>query len=146
MVRKKKLNSIPQKYYKISAFLTTGVQTLQNSSHDRAGDRISDWSSSQAAVGVPLPHAAVSAFVAIDLTKDNILVRILLKHISSARFYLNFPTGKLFGKLSFLQNFSGGAHSALKHRYITLQPKEIILELSGSKILWFDVQNHQSKS
>ena len=53
----------------------------------------------------------------------------------SARFYLNFPTGKLFGKLSFLQNFSGGAHSALKHRYITLQPKEIILELSGSKIL-----------
>ena len=54
---------------------------------------------------------------------------------NSARFYLNFPTGKLFGKLSFLQNFSGGAHSALKHRYITLQPKEIILELSGSKIL-----------
>ena len=42
---------------------------------------------------------------------------------TSARFYLNFPTGKLFGKLSFLQNFSGGAHSALKHRYITLQPK-----------------------
>ena len=39
---------------------------------------------------------------------------------NSARFYLNFPTGKLFGKLSFLQNFSGGAHLALKHRYITL--------------------------
>ena len=54
--------------------------------------------------------------------------------IVSARFYLNFPTGKLFGKLSFLQNFSGGAHSALKHRYIAIQPKEIILELSGSKI------------
>ena len=30
---------------------------------------------------------------------------------ASARFYLNFPTGKLFGKLSFLQKkFSGGAH------------------------------------
>ena len=27
----------------------------------------------------------------------------------SARFYLNFPTGKLFGKLSFLQkHFAGG--------------------------------------
>ena len=41
-------------------------------------------------MGVPLPHAAVSAFVAIDLTKDNILVRILLNtydlisHISFA--------------------------------------------------------------
>ena len=27
---------------------------------------------------------------------------------SSANFYLNFPTGKDFGKLSFLQNNSGG--------------------------------------
>ena len=61
--------------------------------------------------------------------------KIMKKVSASARFYLNFPTGKLFGKLSFLQNFSGGAHSALKHMYITLQPKEIILELSGSKIL-----------
>ena len=84
LFRKKKLNSIAQKYYKISAFLTTGVQTLQNSSHDRAGDRISDWSSSQAAVGVPLPHAAVSAFLAIDLTtKYHNLERITFKQISS---------------------------------------------------------------
>ena len=29
------------------------------------------------------------------------------KYPGSSRFYLNFPTGKLFGKLSFLQNFSG---------------------------------------
>ena len=33
---------------------------------------------------------------------------------TSARFYLNFPTGKLFGKLSFIQkNFVGGGHIGL---------------------------------
>ena len=42
---------------------------------------------------------------------------------SSANFYLNFPTGKDFGKLSFLQkNLAGGAHRALEYRYMTLQP------------------------
>ena len=39
---------------------------------------------------------------------------VQIKLDSSVRFYLKFPTGKLFGKISFLQkNFAGGGHIGL---------------------------------
>ena len=40
----------------------------------------------------------------------------------------------------------GGAHWALEHVYVTLQPKKVISEPNGPKIIQYDTQNHHSNS
>ena len=39
----------------------------------------------------------------------------------------------------------GGAHCALEHWYVTLQPKSVISEPKGPKIIQFDTQNHHRR-
>ena len=77
----------------------------------------------------------------ISITLAGLFHQPGLRPKPSVRFYLNFLTGKLLENDLSNKKISGRGHTGL-----TLQPKEIISELNGSKIIWFDVQNHQGQS